>query len=129
MQNRDWYNSLKKSTLTPPNWVFGTAWSLLYTSMVIYLVLMMRDEKCNMWCQPLTFFAIQLFFNLIWTSLFFKFKMIRLALIDILFTLGFTITTFITSLNINSKLSIILIPYILWLTLATYLNTYIVFNN
>ena len=61
MQNRDWYNSLKKSTLTPPNWVFGTAWSLLYTSMVIYLVLMMRDEKCNMWCQPLTFFAIQLF--------------------------------------------------------------------
>ena len=55
--------------------------------------------------------------------------MIRLALIDILFTLGFTITTFITSLNINSKLSIILIPYILWLTLATYLNTYIVFNN
>ena len=129
MQNRTWYNSLKKSTLTPPNWVFGTAWSLLYTSMVIYLVLMMRDEKCNMWCQPLTFFAIQLLFNLIWTSLFFKFKLIRLALIDILFTLGFTITTFITSLNINSKVSLILIPYILWLTLATYLNTYIVFNN
>lgn len=129
MQNRDWYNSLKKSTLTPPSWVFGTAWSLLYTSMIIYLVLMMRDNKCNMWCQPLTFFVIQLFFNLIWTSLFFKFKLIRLALIDILFTLGFTITTFITSLNINSKLSLILIPYILWLTLATYLNTYIVLNN
>ena len=129
MQNRDWYNSLKKSTLTPPSWVFGTAWSLLYTSMIIYLVLMMRDHKCNMWCQPLTFFVIQLFFNLIWTSLFFKFKLIRLALIDILFTLGFTITTFITSLNINSKLSLILIPYILWLTLATYLNTYIVLNN
>lgn len=129
MKNNVWYENLKKSKLTPPKWVFGTIWTILYFTMVLYLFFILNNKECINGCPSVNFFIIQLIFNLSWTTLFFKFKLIKVALVDLLLTVGFTIMTFITSLHINQSISFILIPYILWLTLATYLNAYIVINN
>ena len=132
-----WYKNLKKSKLNPPNWVFGVVWPILYASMIIYLVMIysLHDLPYNINNNrysrniPLILFSIQLFLNLIWTTIFFKFKRFKLALLDLLLTLGFTIATIIFTFKLNLIASLILIPYTLWLSLATYLNIFIVLKN
>lgn len=126
--NDSWYKNLKKSKLNPPSWVFGVVWPILYSTMIIYLVIMIRSYD-NSHKLPLIFFSVQLFFNLIWTTIFFKYKRFKLALLDLLLTLGFTIATIVSTFRLNLTASLILIPYVLWLFLATYLNSYIVVKN
>ena len=126
--NDSWYKNLKKSKLNPPSWVFGVVWPILYSTMVIYLVIMIRSYD-NSHKLPLILFSVQLFFNLIWTTIFFRFKRFKLALLDLLLTLGFTIATIVFTFKLNLMASLILIPYVLWLSLATYLNSYIVVKN
>ena len=126
--NKNWYQSLNKSKLSPPDWVFKIVWPVLYFLMFIALVLVWTDKKCYPFCKPLYFFLIQLFFNLIWTTLFFVYKKPLLALIDIIIILLFTIITYFQFKKINKTASYILIPYILWTIFALYLNLYIVLN-
>lgn len=123
------YKTLNKSSLTPPNWVFSFVWPVLYVMMFISLSLVWNNKKCFPYCNAITFFLIQLGFNLIWTTLFFKLQRPLLALIDILLILFFTIVTFTKFININKTAGYLLLPYLLWLSFALYLNTYIVINN
>ena len=123
MENNKWYDYLNKSKLTPPDWVFGVVWTVLYILIGLSFGLNKPNKNDT---KLIVFFTLQLFFNLIWTSIFFKFKMIKLALFDLFLTLLFTILYFIESNNIGKYL---LIPYILWLLLAFYLNAYIVYFN
>ena len=76
--------------------------------------------------ELITYFSLQLFFNLIWTTIFFKLQMTRLALFDLFLIILFAVLYFIKSSEISKYL---LIPYLLWLSLAFYLNAYIVINN
>ena len=64
-----------------------------------------------------------------WTTLFFKMKKPLLALLDLIFTLGFTLITFYKFYFISKIGSYLLLPYILWMCFAFYLNLYIVINN
>ena len=118
MNNR--YLSLNKAPFTPPSYVFGIVWPILYTLMGISTYLIWSDPKCSPYCSALTFFFIQLFFNLIWTTLFFKWNMYKTALLDIVVMFGFSVVTF---------LKYLLIPYLAWLCLAFTLNAYIVAYN
>ena len=124
-----WYKSLKQSKLTPPSWVFGVVWPILYTLMAIALYFTWTNKKCYPFCDALIFFFIQLFFNLIWTALFFRYKLLKIALFDLCLIFIFTIITFIKFYEINKVTSYLLLPYLIWLSLAFYLNYYIVFNN
>ena len=124
-----WYKNLKKAPFTPPSYVFGIVWPILYTLMPISTYLVWTNEKCYPYCSAITFFLIQLFFNLIWTTLFFKLNMPKLALLDTVLILGFTIFTFQKYFKINKIAAYILIPYIAWLCLAFILNAYIIIYN
>ena len=127
--DKKWYNNLKKSKLTPPNWVFGTVWPILYITLAISFNILKNNKKCSSWCNPLTFFVIQMVFNLVWTNLFFKLKKIKLALLDLALVIIFTFFTMKDGYNINKNSTYILIPYFIWLLFAFYLNFYIVLNN
>jgi len=129
MYNRTWYNSLRKAPLSPPDWVFGTVWPILYTLLTISLLLVWTDKKCVPYCKPLTFFFIQLAFNLSWTTVFFRYKKTKLSLFITILIIGFTLYTYTQFNPINKTASYLLIPYLLWLLFATYLNGYIVVNN
>lgn len=59
--NKKWYDNLKKSKLTPTNWVFGTVWPILYTTLAVSFYLIKKEDKCRKWCEPLNFFSIQMF--------------------------------------------------------------------
>ena len=124
-----WYKNLKKAPFTPPSYVFGIVWPILYTLMAISTYLVWSNKKFYPYCPAITFFMIQLFFNLIWTTLFFKLNMPKLALLDTVLILGFTIFTFKKYFKINKIAAYILIPYIMWLCLAFILNAYIIIYN
>ena len=129
MYNKKWYNNINKSPYTPPGWFFGLVWTILYLLMIISFYLIWSNSKCFPYCNVLTIFFLQLAFNLSWTTVFFKYKKIRFALI---LTILIFILTFIVSIKfykINKIASYLLIPYLLWLIVAMYLNIYIILKN
>jgi benzodiazapine receptor len=124
-----WYKTLKRAPWSPPSYVFGIVWPVLYVLMGISFYITWNDKKCFPYCNALTFFLIQLSFNLVWTTIFFKYKMPKLALLDLIATLVFTIITYINVVHINRLASSLLLPYIVWMCLAFSLNLYIVIMN
>ena len=124
-----WYSSLKKAPWNPPGWVFGPIWTVLYALMTVSFPLVWTNTKCFPYCTALNYFFIQLFFNLIWTTIFFQYRAIRVALVDLILTVVFSLLTFIEFQKINSLAAILLIPYIAWILVAFSLNTYIVIYN
>ena len=130
MYKNQWYNNLKRSSLNPPSSIFSPVWFVLYISMLYYFIRMKRNPQCpGLLCKPLYYFAIQLCFNLLWTTLFFKLRKINYALIDIILMVIFTVLTIYHTYPIDKVASYILIPYLLWISFATYLNFYIYMNN
>lgn len=124
-----WYDNLNKAPWTPPGWVFGVVWSILYAFMTLSFFLVWTNKKCFPFCKELVYFFIQLFFNLMWTPIFFEYQMPELALLDLTATYLFTYLTYEQFNKINKFAGLLLIPYLAWLTLAFTLNAYIVLNN
>lgn len=116
----------KQSKLTPPSWVFGVVWPLLYTSMVIYFLLQYFSPDCNGICDPLKFFLAQTALNLLWPVTFFRLKETKMALVLLILM---DILTLITIFLTENNYKYILYPYMIWISFATYLNSYIVYYN
>ena len=129
MYNKNWYKSLKKAPWTPKPKVFGMVWSILYACMFIATYLVWKNKKCYPYCDALNYFFIQLFFNLIWTTIFFKFKKPVLALADMVIIIIGAYYTYVEYSNIDITAGYLIIPYILWLCVAFSLNAYIVAMN
>ena len=118
----DWYFLLIKPPLTPPASVFTPAWGLLYTTVIIALLIFVsknteNDKSCGLWL-----FWLQMLFNFLWAPVFFGLKNILFALI-IIIALDILVLLTIKEFYKTAKTSgLILIPYMLWLLFATYLN-------
>ena len=121
VSNDLWYTSLNKSDLNPPGYVFGIVWPILYILMMVSAFL--SYEKIFI------VFNIQLVLNAAWSWLFFKFQMPLVSLLDIYLLIALNI--FILTLMFKeSKLAFLLfIPYVVWISFASYLNLFIVINN
>ena len=129
MYNKNWYNNLKKSPYNPPSWVFGRVWPILYLMIFLSFKNIINEEKCKNWCKPLNFFVIQLILNLTWTTIFFRLRRLKLALIQLILIIILTFITIKEFYKINKIASYLLIPYFIWLLFALHLNFYIVNNN
>lgn len=126
---KEWYMNINKSKYTPPSFVFGIVWPLLYLTMIISFILIYNNNKCINLCYPIVIFLIHTFFNLIWTTIFFKYKNYLLALIDLIL-MDITLLYIIYLFYPISKLaSLLLFPYLIWIFFATYLTFYIFSNN
>ena len=116
-----WYQNLNKSPLNPPGFVFGIVWPFLY--------LLMSISAYRTFDQTKNLFFIQLFFNALWSWLFFAFQLPMIALLNIWLLIYLNIKVNIR-MFIEDKLSgFLYIPYVLWLLFASYLNLFIVINN
>lgn len=122
----EWYDSLEKSSLTPPDYVFGIVWPILYLMIFGSIGINLYNDPNFCLDCPFTFFALQLGFNLIWTTIFFRFKQVLLGLIDLILVIVFTI---IYMTKVNGISLYLMIPYMCWLCLAFYLNLYIYQSN
>ena len=125
MDNENWYDNLNKSPLNPPSYVFGIVWPLLYILMFISFGIVIYNNRTD----KIRFFIIQFILNLLWTTIFFKYKSIVLAFIMLILIIFFTILTIIDFYSVNNISALLLIPYILWLSFASYLNFYIIIYN
>ncbi|MAV01180.1 MAG: TspO protein [Rhodobacteraceae bacterium] len=116
-----WYLGLIKSNLNPPGYVFGIVWPILY--------LLMSVSAYRTFSNTKNLFYIQLFFNAIWSWLFFAFHMPFLALLNIWLLIALNIKLNMQMFKRDLFSGIIFVPYVLWLFFASYLNLFIVINN
>ena len=123
------YNTLKKSKLTPPKSTFGFVWPILYVLLIIYFIAMLNEKKCRGLCLPLIPFILQMILNLSWSPVFFGLQKIRWALLINIGMIILTIITMILTQQINPRLNYLLVPYIIWISFAAYLNLYLVLAN
>jgi len=128
----DWYLTLNKPSLNPPSWVFGPVWSILFILMgiALYLVYVSNDKhKSKTRNIALGFFTIQLILNIIWSFLFFAMKNPLYAFIEIILLWLAIVLTMVYSYRVDRKTFWFLIPYLLWVSFASYLNYSILFLN
>ena len=124
-----WYKNLKTAPWSPPSYVFGIVWPVLYIFMTISVLIVLFDKKCYPYCTPITYFLLQLVLNLSWTTVFFRLHMPVLAFIMIILIMLITGYTALQFYPYSKLASFLLVPYLLWLCVALSLNGYIVLNN
>jgi translocator protein len=125
----DWYTTLNRPSFNPPNWVFGPVWSTLYFLMGISLYLVWKQRPSAERNHAILIFIVQLVLNFLWSFLFFYLHMIGAALIDIIFLWGTILTMIILFIRISPVAGYLNIPYLLWVSFATVLNTAYFFLN
>jgi tryptophan-rich sensory protein len=126
---KTWYNTLKKAPLTPPDYVFGPVWTILYITIAISLFLFYRKDGFKKNSKGTFWFFAQLALNISWSYAFFTLQNPKLAFAIILLldiSIYMTIKEF-SKVDVSS--SQILYPYFIWVLFATYLNGYIVGAN
>jgi tryptophan-rich sensory protein len=124
-----WYRTLNRSTLTPPNYVFPVAWTILYGIIGICGWLIWRELSFPKLTAIKTLYVTQLILNWSWTPLFFGFHLTGLSLV-VLGAMDILVGT-ITWLAYRKMraVSLLMIPYLSWILFATYLNFYIWWCN
>lgn len=123
-----WYQFLTKPPLTPPDWIFGPVWTTLYTLMGIATYLVWRSTDPKKW-RAIGLFIAHLFVNTAWSIIYFGEQSISGALITIVLLDVLVIWLIIRYWKISKTAALLLLPYLLWILFATYLNTGIFFLN
>ena len=125
-----WYATLNKPFFSPPNWVFGPVWTLLYLLMgfSLYLVWVTKTEK-KAKRLGITFFFIQLALNSLWSILFFGLKSPSVAFVGIILLWLAIFMTIKNFLQISKVAGWLLSPYIAWVSFALILNLSIIILN
>lgn len=115
----EWYDSLAKPSWTPPSWVFGPVWSILYLLIAIAGWLVWRSKGLGL---ALFLWFVQLVLNGLWPYLMFSRHEIDSAMLDILLLL-LVIAGFMYVSRPHSKLAaLVFVPYLLWVSFAAALN-------
>ncbi len=125
-----WYRNLERPSFSPPNWLFGPVWTCLYVMIAIaaYLVWQRRDDSA-FYKTTRTIYFVQLLLNFLWSIVFFGMHQILGAFVIIILLL-ISIAVLIYRFNHFSKAaSLLLVPYILWVSFASILNFYIYLLN
>lgn len=116
-----WYQSLNKSDLNHPGFVFGIVWPILY--------ILMSISAYRTFTETGRIFFIQLVFNTAWSWMFFAFHMPFLALLNIWMLIYWNTSLAFKMIKIDKLSAILYSPYVIWLIFASYLNLFIVINN
>jgi len=123
----NWYLQLTKAPWEPPGWVFGAAWSTIMICFAIYMSFLWNISENRK--KIILLFMLQWVLNVGWSPVFFYYNNIILGLIVIsLLTCLIGYLLFLYRTNLRFK-SILILPYLIWLLIATSLNGYIFFNN
>jgi tryptophan-rich sensory protein len=118
-----WYASLNRTIISPPNWLFGPAWTILYILMAVAAFLVWREglEKKNV-KEGLQLFIAQLVLNALWSIIFFGYHLIFTAFIEIILLLILIILTTVWFYRVKKLAAYLMMPYIAWVSFASILN-------
>ena len=123
----NWYLNLNKAPWTPPGWVFGAAWTTIMVCFSVYLGFLFKDFSSSF---LKVFYAVQVLLNVSWNYVFFNQQWVYLGLIVII-ALFIVILYFFTTYQMDAmrKIRFLLLPYLIWLSIAISLNMYIAIHN
>lgn len=117
-----WYQTLVKPAFTPSPSYFQIAWSILYILMGIAFVIILYKPPSKVRSYAINLFLIQLIFNLLWSYIFFDLQSIEYALVDLGLLLILLVITIFYYFKLSKISGILLIPYLLQVIFAMYLN-------
>ncbi len=121
-----WYSEIILPSFNPPSWVFGPVWTVLYIfmSVAVWAAWNKSSDK-----KVLQIYFVHMFFNAIWSLIFFGFHQIFIALVDLGIILIFIIWLMKIYYQINKISFVLMIPYLLWSSYALVLNATIFYLN
>lgn len=118
-----WYTTIAKPSFNPPSWVFGPVWTTLFLLMGIAAYLVWKRGLENRAVKiALGVFILQLVLNTFWSIIFFNFQSLGGALIEIGFLWIAILATIILFARISKTAAWLMVPYILWVSFAAFLN-------
>lgn len=117
-----WYSNLSKPSWTPPDWVFGPVWTLLYFLIAIAGWLVYQLPSSPKKKKFFIFYSLQLFCNAIWSFLFFYLQNPLFGLIDLTLIVLLLLATMYIANSLSKKAFLLLLPYLLWSFYAWWLN-------
>lgn len=120
-ENR-WFAALAKPAMQPPGWVFGAAWTALYTMMGFALALILHARSAPGRGLAIGLFAFQFTLNLMWSPTFFMAHQVTAAFWLILAILAAATSTTVAFARIRTAAAWLMLPYLLWLSFASILN-------
>lgn len=124
----EWYPTLVRSPLSPPNWLFPVVWTLLYILMGISVGLLAGVR--TLYATVLyVLFVIQLALNIMWSFFFFYLQDPLIGFMDIILLDMFALLYIVGAFVVNKPSAWLFLPYVIWLMFATYLNGYIMIYN
>ena len=120
-----WYRALRKPAFTPPGWVFGPVWTVLYAAMAVAAWLVWRQRGRPGVRGALTWFGVQLALNAAWSPLFFGLRRPDLGFAVIVLLWAAIAVTAWKFLRISKPAGVLLLPYLLWVSFASVLNGFL----
>ena len=117
-----WYAGLAKPSWTPPDWVFGPVWSVLYLGMAVAVWLVWRQNGFAGATVPIALFGVQLALNGAWSWLFFGLHSPGAAMVDLILLWAAIAATTVTFWRRSIPAAILLVPYLIWVSFAGALN-------
>lgn len=125
----EWFSLLNRPSFSPPNWIFGPVWTILYILLGISLYLIWKQIPSKKRNYALLIFSLQMFLNFIWSFVFFYFNQIGLSLVVIIGLWLSIIFMLISFYKLKPSAAYLNIPYLLWVTFASVLNAaYFILN-
>ena len=129
-----WYKSLNQSPLTPPSWVFPIAWTTLYILIIASGVVFLSSPttttiSAGVRSTGFFYYCAAWVLNLSWSQIFFRFQRPDLSFVVILAMLAFIALNIRAFYPVSRTAAYLLVPYLAWVSFATYLNGYIFFMN
>lgn len=125
-----WYATLEKPFWSPPNWIFGPVWTLLYFMIACSLYLLMDApfefrKKINAY----VLWGVQLILNVVWCALFFYFRWIGGAFMEILLLILAIALYIYQTYRLSKTASLLMVPYLIWVVYAASLNLGFYYQN
>ena len=118
----EFYADLQRPSWSPPSWVFGPVWTLLYTMMACAAWLVWREKGFAGGRVAFGFFVAQLLANALWSWLFFAWQLGTLSLVDIAILWALILGTILAFWRVMPLAGGLLVPYLAWVTFAAALN-------
>lgn len=117
------FEQINKPPLSPPGWLFPVVWTILYVLMGIASYLIYTAKySAGMAGNALLFYMLQLILNFFWSIIFFNWEAYLFAFIWLIVLLALIIVTTVKFYRISRPAAYLMIPYILWVAFAGYLN-------
>jgi tryptophan-rich sensory protein len=119
----DWYAYLNKPSFTPPDWLFGPVWTVLYLLMAVSAFLVWQKGLANPQVKiALALYLLQLILNGLWTPLFFGARLLLVAFCEIVVLWVAIVLTILAFARVSTPAAVLLLPYIGWTSFAAVLN-------